>query len=291
MMTDLHTLIKDYGELLKPRILSLVLITATLGYYLGARGHIDAVQLIFLLAGVALVCGGSAALNHYLERDADSRMDRTRNRPLVRGVITPNSALCFGIILILSGVFLLYSLINLLTAFLSLLTAFLYVLVYTPMKRVSWLNTSIGAIPGALPPMGGWAAARGEITVEAWVLFLILYFWQHPHFYSIAWMFKDDYRQAGFKMLPVVDPSGHSTFRQINGHAILLLIVSAAPVMLGMAGPWYLAGVLLAGVVMFGAGLRLTGSRSHSDARQLLRISVYYLPILLGLIIFDSTIL
>src|SRR3990167_1983382 len=226
-------MIAAYIDLTKPRILTLVLVTTTLGFFLGGRGIHSFIELFFLLLGVALVCAGSAVLNHYLERDIDAKMLRTRNRPLPMGVIQPADALIFGIVLILAGVFTLWWKTNLLTAFLSLLSAFLYVLVYTPMKRISWLNTTIGAIPGALPPVGGWAAASGNLESGAWALFLIMFIWQHPHFYAIAWMFRDDYRRGGFKMLPVVDPSGQKTFLQIILFALILIPVSGLPSVIG----------------------------------------------------------
>lgn len=278
-----------YLELMKLRILSLVLITTTLGFFLGSNGNLSFGLLFQLLIGVALVCGGSAALNHYLERDADSRMVRTRNRPIPQGVISPTNALLFGILLILGGVFMLWWEVNLLTAFLSLLTAFLYVLVYTPMKKVSWLNTTIGAIPGALPPMGGWAAATGDLSIGALVLFLILFIWQHPHFYSIAWMFREDYQRGGFKMLPVVNPDGRSTFRQINIFAFLLIPVSLLPTLLGMSGQLYFYGALIAGILFFMKGLVLSSTHSMADAKNVLKASVFYLPVILFLIIIDAS--
>ena len=283
----IKSIIAGYIELTKPRILSLVLVTTALGYFLGGQGIASWEKLFILLGGVALVCGGSAALNHYLEREVDSKMDRTKNRPIPQGLIAAHNALSFGILLILTGVFILWGEINLLTAFLSLLTAFLYVLVYTPMKRISWINTSIGAIHGALPPMGGWAAATGELNLGAWILFLILYTWQHPHFYSIAWMYREDYRQAGFKMLPVVHPNGRSTFAQINFFAVLLIVVSLWPCFIGIAGRFYFWGALLAGIILLAQGLLLTASRSHADAHKLLRASVIYLPVLFLLIVLD----
>jgi len=277
-----------YLELIKPRILTLVLVTTTLGYYLAAEGIPSWINLCTLLIGVALVCGGSGALNHYLERDSDKLMKRTKDRPIPSGIIQANNALLFGIILILFGVSLLCWKINLLTSFLSLLTAFLYVLVYTPMKKISWLNTTIGAIPGALPPMGGWVAVTNNIDPGAWILFLILFAWQHPHFYSIAWIFKDDYKQAGFKMLPVVDPDGKSTFRQIQGFSILLVPISLSLFFIGISGYLYLFGSLVLGATFVFSGFRLASSKSIADARKLLKTSVIYLPILLILIVIDA---
>lgn len=280
-------ILSAYLELTKPRILTMVLVTTTLGFFLGGRGIHSTPALLFLLLGVALVCAGSAALNHYLERDVDSKMARTRHRPLPTGIIQPADALGFGIILILGGVFILWCKVNLLTAFLSLLSAFLYVLVYTPMKRISWLNTSIGAIPGALPPMGGWAAATGEVSLGAWVLFAILFAWQHPHFYAIAWMFKEDYQRGGLKMLPVVQPSGQATFLQIIVFSLLLIPISLLPAILGISGNFYFWGALVLGILMLGFGGILALSKSVADARKLLKASVVYLPLLLLLIILD----
>ena len=281
--------ISAYFELTKPRILTLVLVTTVLGFYLGGGGISSFIRLFHLLLGAALVCGGSSALNHFLEREADSQMERTKNRPIPQGIISPPNALSYGIILILSGVFILWWKINLLTAFLSLLTAFLYVLVYTPMKKLTWLNTSIGAIPGAIPPLGGWAAATGQLSLDAWVLFLILFLWQHPHFYSIAWLCREDYKRGGFKMLPVVHPDGKSTFSQIKFFSLLLIPISLLPTILGLLGKIYFYGALLAGLALFYIARSLASSKSKTDAIKLLRASVLYLPALLFLIIFDVT--
>lgn len=195
----------------------------------------------------------------------------------------------FGIILILFGVLILSSQINILTAFLSLLTAFLYVLVYTPLKKISWLNTTIGAIPGAIPPMGGWAAASGELDLGAWILFLILFIWQHPHFYAIAWMFKEDYKKGGFKMLSVLEPEGQKMFNQIKIFSILMIPASLLPTMIGMSGKFYFFGALVLSIGLFLVVRTFLLSRSFGDAQKLLRATVVYLPILLFLIIFDVT--
>ena len=277
-----------YIDLTKPRILLMVLVTTALGFFLGGKGIASWPLLFVTLLGTALSCGGASALNHYLERDVDGKMERTKNRPLPKGIITPQNALSFGVILTLSGVIILDTYVNLLTAFLSLLTAFLYILVYTPMKRLSWLNTTIGAIPGAIPPMGGWAAASGDLGVGAWVLFFILFAWQHPHFYSIAWMFKEDYGRGGFKMLPVVEPDGKKTFLHIRIFAVLLILVSTLPTVIGMSGYVYLTGAMIAGTVVFLLGVSLSSSKSLPAARRLLRATVIYLPLLLFLIVLDA---
>jgi len=279
--------IKSYIELTKPRIMMLVLVTAALGFYLGGEGIVAWARLAYLLFGVALVSGGSSTLNHYLEREFDSKMLRTRNRPVPTGQVLPERALSFGIVLTLLGIALLYVQINVLTAFLSLLTSFLYIMVYTPMKRVSWLNTSIGAIPGAIPPLGGWAAATGGLSFEAGILFLILFIWQHPHFYAIAWMLRDDYKRGGFKMLPVVEPDGRRMFRHILGYSAALIPVSLIPVVTGMSGLVYCTGALIAGIFLLKVSRQFALSRSHIDARKLLRATVIYLPALLILIVLD----
>lgn len=276
----------DYFELTKPRVLSLVLVTSVIGFIL-AGGSGGWSLLMTTLAGTALVAAGAAALNHYLERDADAKMERTRRRPVPSGRVSPNNALLYGMSLVLAGTLLLVWRVNLLTAFLGLLTAFLYVLVYTPVKRITWLNTIIGAVPGAIPPMGGWAAARGELDPGAWALFLILFTWQMPHFYAIAWMFREDYRRGGFKMLPVVEPDGRRTFRHIILFSILLIPISLLPGIIGLSGLVYVAGALLAGAFMLRPGLALARSRSFADARRVLRASVMYLPALLALIVAD----
>ena len=279
----------DYIQSMKPRIVAMVLVTAAIGFLLGgppAQGAL--LKLFFCLLGMAAAAGGSAALNNYLERDVDARMDRTRGRALPAGRMEPVTVLNFGILATLGGVALLVWKVNLLSGFIVLLTAFLYVLVYTPLKRVSWLNTSIGAIPGALPPVAGWAAATGRLDWGAWVLFLILFAWQHPHFYAIAWIYQRQYAAAGFKMLPVVEPDGERMFRHIIGFSVLLLVVSVLPTFMGMVGPLYLVGALGLGIFMLVAGIRMATGRTHVDSRQLLRASIIYLPCLLVLIALDA---
>ena len=282
------SLLASYIELTKPSILLLVLITTMLGYYLGSEGMLHWNTIIWLLLGVACVCAGSAALNHYLEREFDSKMLRTKNRPIPNGTITPYQALSFGITLTLLGIFILYVKINILTSFLSLLTAFLYIMVYTPMKRTSWLNTTVGAIPGAIPPLGGWAAATGTLNFDAGMLFLILFIWQHPHFYAIAWMYKEDYARGGFKMLPVVEPDGKRMFKHILWYSLLLIPISLTPVLTGLLGPIYCIGALIAGLLMLRVSYTFCQSTSILDARQLLKATVYYLPFLLILILIDT---
>lgn len=277
-----------YVELTKPRIVTMVLVTTALGYFLGLHGAVQWPVFLMLLVGVGASTGGSAVLNNYLDRDVDTKMARTRERALPSGIISPGHALAYGVSLVLIGVLTLVWSVNLLTGFLTLLAAFLYVLVYTPMKRVSWLNTSFGAIPGAIPPLCGWAAVSGRLDVGAWVLFAILFVWQHPHFFSIAWMFKDDYRNAGLKMLPVVEPSGKSTFRQTILFSLLLIIVAVLPSFVGMTGQIYLYGSLVLSVGFLIVGIGFCRVQTFAEARKLLKASVIYLPLLVALMIFDK---
>jgi len=282
-------LIKEYIELTKPRIVTMVLVTSAMGYYLGGKGEASIMTLFWLLFGTALTCGGSTALNNYLERDVDALMHRTKNRALVTGTIDPEYAKLFGITLSLVGTVILVVHVNLLSGFLALLTVFLYVFLYTPLKRTTPFNTVIGAIPGALPPMGGWAAATGSIGIGGWILFLIMFVWQHPHFFAIAWMYKDDYRNGGFKMLPVVDPSGESTFKAIIYTSIALIPISFLPTIFGLSGFIYFTGALFLGLYMLHYGIQLSRSGTVMDARKLLRASIVYLPVLLMLIVGDKT--
>jgi protoheme IX farnesyltransferase len=272
----------------KPGIMMLVLVTAALGFYFADGGFHEPWVLMWTLLGSALTCGGSAVLNQYLERDVDALMKRTQKRPIPAGIIAPEEALVFGISIILMGLVVLCWKVNLLTAFLSLLTCFLYVLVYTPMKRLTWLNTTIGAIPGAIPPLGGWAAATGHLAPGAWVLFLILFTWQHPHFYSIAWICKDDYKRAGFKMLPVVHPEAKFTFSQITAFSFLMVAFSLMPSLMGMSGKIYFWGALALGMVTLYVAFLFQKTQSIVDARKILMVSIFYLPVLLGLIIVDG---
>ena len=278
--------LRAYIELTKPRIVTMVLVTTALGFFLG--GHAPWPVLLATLVGVGLATSGAAALNNYLDRDVDSKMVRTRDRALPAGLVSPAQALAVGVSLVLVGVLALVWAVNLLTGFLVLLAAFLYVLVYTPMKRVSVFNTTVGAIPGAIPPLCGWAAASGRLDTGAWVLFAILFVWQHPHFYSIAWMFKDDYRNAGLKMLPVVDPSGARTTRHTLAYAAALIVVSLLPSFVGMTGNAYLFGSLALSVALLVVGVAFCRARRFVDARRLLKASVVYLPLLVALMIFDK---
>ena len=276
------------AELSKLNILSLVLVATFLGFYLGSNGEMEYYKLLLTLVGTALTAAGSGSLNHYLERDADKKMDRTRNRPLPSGTLTPLFAVLYGMALVVIGSVTLAYFVNLLTGFLSLLTAFLYIVVYTPLKKITWLNTSIGSIPGAIPIIGGWTAASNSISPMALVLFGIMYLWQHPHFYAIAWLCKNDYAKANFKMLPVIEESGTRTMRQIFWHLLLMIPLSFLPVIQGNLGIIYLVGVTIITFIFFLSALPLAKDRSNKSALLLLKASVLYLPVLLFIIIIDK---
>lgn len=279
-----------YLELTKPRIFTMVMITTAFGFSMGRGGPLPLLLHLLTLLGTGITAAGAGALNQYFERDVDALMNRTRRRPLPQHVISPGKALTFGLALTVLGGTTLCLFVNVLSGVLAWISALLYIGVYTPLKRYSWLNTTMGAIPGAIPPLIGWAAATGQLNLGGWVLFLILFLWQHPHFYSIAWMFRDDYRQAGFKMLPVVKPDGHATLQQSLGAAILLVPVALMPTFVRVAGWPYFAGALACSLwfALVCARWRVTGT--YGDARSVLRASVIYLPLLLLLIIVDAVI-
>lgn len=277
--------LKDYIELTKPRIATMVLVVTALGYFFAVResGMFPGwPEFILTLVATALVGAGASVLNQVIERDVDAKMERTRNRPIPGGRIDPSNALYIGVAMVMGGCLLMLFQVNLLAAFLSLQSAFLYVLVYTPMKRLTWWNTSVGAIPGAMPTLIGWAAATGTLGWGAWVLFAILFIWQHPHFFAIAWMYKKDYARGGLQMLSVVRPDGVSMFRQIIGYSILLLAVSLIPLLLGQAGWVYALGAGAAGIVMLEAARRFFKERDEATARTTLRASLLYFPVLLA---------
>jgi protoheme IX farnesyltransferase len=278
-----------WREMLKLRIVSMVLVTTTIGFFLAGQGlHGRWLLLALTLIGTGLAAAGSAVLNNYLERDIDAKMERTRKRPLPAGEIEPAAALACGVILVLSGVAIQVAAVNLLAGFLTLLTAFLYVLVYTPLKRLTWLNTPVGAIPGALPPMIGWAAAADSLGTGAWILFAILFAWQHPHFYAIAWMFRDDYARGGLKMLSCVDATGRRLFRQALLFSLLLMALTVALHLMGFAGGVFLFGSVVAGAGLLVACMRMCETHSLRDARTTLLASVVYLPVLLCLLVVDA---
>jgi protoheme IX farnesyltransferase len=282
---------RDYISLTKPRITWLILMSAGVGYFFGLRGlafsQIHWWALLHTIVGTGLIASGTAALNQWYEREADSKMRRTSDRPLPAGRLNANRALVFGIALAVIGFGELAWFVNLLSAVLGGATLVSYLFVYTPLKQRSWLSTTVGAFPGAMPPMIGFAAAAGTLTPQAWVLFAILFLWQFPHFYAIAWMYRDDYARAGIRMLPVVEPDGHSTARQIVLCASLLIPVSLAPGLVGMSGRLYLLGALALGAWFLYSGVRAANERSLVRARGVLLASVFYLPLLYGLMLLD----
>jgi protoheme IX farnesyltransferase len=287
---------RDYIELTKPRITWLILMSTGIGFFFGlpkAEGwwaFLSGVSwwgLLHTILGTGLIASGTAALNQWYERDADRRMRRTSSRPIPAGRISPGQALAYGIALSAAGFLDLWLGVNMLAALLGVFTLLSYLFVYTPLKQRSWLSTTIGAFPGAMPPMIGFAAAHGSITSEAWVLFAILFLWQFPHFYSIAWMYRDDYARAGIRMLPVVEPDGRSTARQIVMYGLALIPVSLAPGILGMSGRIYLIGALLLGLYFLYSGVRVARERTIMRARAVLMVSVFYLPLIYGLMLLD----
>ncbi|HEX9303532.1 MAG TPA: heme o synthase [Thermoanaerobaculia bacterium] len=279
--------IADFVELTKPRITFLVLVTTAVGYALGVGPSFRPGVFLSLLVGTAFVSGGAAALNQWAERDADARMARTRSRPLPSGRLAPTDALAFGLAISAVGIALLGGAVNGLTAFLAAISLASYVLAYTPLKRVTSLCTLVGAVPGAIPPMMGWAAARGTLDREAWALFAVLFLWQLPHFLSIAWIYRDDYARAGFPMLPVTDPDGKSTGRQTIAYAAALVPVTLAAGAFAAAGQGYLWSAVALGAVFVGCAVFFAVKRSVKAARVVFLVSVLYLPAVLGLMVLD----
>ncbi len=279
----------DYLELTKPRITLLVVLTAAVGYFMASRAALWPLGLIHTMLGTALVASGASVLNQVRERDADARMRRTANRPIPAGRVSPESALLFGAALGLAGVAYTAAFLNLTVAVLAAATLASYVFVYTPLKRKTTLNTLVGAIPGALPPVGGWAAASGGVVSrEAWALFLIVFLWQVPHFLAIAWMLRKDYERGGFRMLPVVDPTGSATGRHVALSAIALVPVSLVPTILGMTGAIYFFGALVLTLGYAATSLWMARRPADPSARWLFLGSIVYLPALLVMMMIDK---
>lgn len=277
----------DFVQLTKPRITFLVLVTTAVGYALGVGATFQPAVFFALLVGTALVSGGASALNQWAERDADARMLRTRSRPLPSGRLAPADAFAFGIAISVVGLVLLASAVNALTALLAAASLASYVFVYTPLKRVTPLCTLVGAVPGAIPPMMGFAAAAGSLEREAWALFAVLFLWQLPHFLSIAWIYREDYARGGFPMLPVTDPTGHSTARQSVAYAAALVPVTLLAGAFAGAGQGYLWSAVGLGALFVGCAVVFAVRRSLASARWLFLVSVLYLPAVLGLMVLD----
>jgi len=271
----------------KPRISTLVLVSTILGFFLGSGGNFHWNTLIALMAGTILLSWGIHALNQYMERDTDALMERTRDRPLPSGRLQPKPVLIAGLIVtpISWGVF--WWGTNGITTLIAIGVAILYVAIYTPLKRRSQLNTLVGAVPGALPPVLGWAAGSGQLGVEALAMFLIMFVWQLPHFLPIAWLYRDDFRKANLAMITVDDPTGGSTRRQLILYSFTLVAVSLFPSFIGMASFIYCIGALALGAAFFVCALAMARHLSDDRARLVLRASVIYLPLLLGLLAYD----
>ncbi|HZO39263.1 MAG TPA: heme o synthase [Methylomirabilota bacterium] len=284
---DRRQLAVDFVALTKPRVVVMVLVTTLVGYYLGLAGSADYLRMLHLLIGTLLAAGGTLALNQYRERDLDARMDRTRTRPLPAGRLQPIEAWLFGVGLTMLGTAYLAALVGPLVALVTLATTLLYLFAYTPLKLRTPLCTLVGAVAGALPPVAGWAAARGDVAPGAWVLFAILFLWQLPHTLAIARLYRDDYARAGVRVLPVVDPDGASTERQVVLACVALVSVSLLPAAAGWTGPIYFAGALLLGLAFSAVGVVQALLPSPRAARHVLLASLLYLPLLLGLLAFD----
>ncbi len=278
-----------YIELTKPRITVFILMSTAIGFVCGthAGSSWTLFTLIHTLIGTGLIASGTAALNQWYERDADAKMQRTKARPIPSGRITPARAFWFAVALSIVGFFELWFGANLLTALLGLFTLVSYLFVYTPLKQKSPASTTVGAIPGAMPPLIGYAASAGALSGQAWILYAILFLWQFPHFYAIAWMYREDYQRAGIRMLPVVEPDGESTARRIWMFSLALIPISLLPKFTDMAGNVYLIGAIALGLYFLYAGTRAAFDRTRLRARQVLLASVVYLPLLYGLLVFD----
>lgn len=273
------------ADLVKARLTALVLLTTFVGFYLGWQGSMNYLAMFHALFGTALVAGGAAALNQLLEREHDAKMRRTASRPLPSGRMQPAAVALFGGITSVTGLVYLAVLVNPLTSVIGAVTSISYLFIYTPLKRVTWVNTLVGAIPGALPPLMGWTAARNELSGEGWALFAILAFWQIPHFMAIAWLYREDYAKAGFVMLPNVDDGGSRTAQQSVSNTIALLLASLCPFALGLNGKVYLVAALVLGAGYFWCALRFARQLTTRRARQLFLASIIYLPLLIAALV------
>jgi protoheme IX farnesyltransferase len=299
MLVSIATLLRDYAELTKARITTLIVLAAWCGYFFAAHKSVVpawSLGLLHALLGIALVSSGTAALNEVLESDVDSRMRRTARRPIPAGRMSRMHAATLGLALTVSGLLCLSFFSNPLSGLLAFLTALAYLAAYTPLKQISPICTFVGAFPGAMPVVLGWTAARGRMELETLILFAIMFLWQFPHFLSIAWLYREDYARGEIRMLPVVEPDGKATVWRILAYSAALIPVSMLPVAMGMAGRVYFAGALLLGVAMlrvaFGmAQLRLpaTAPGSKAHARRLLQATIFYLPVLFTLMMANSS--
>lgn len=278
--------VADFLELTKPRITALVLLTAAVGYAVAGRVAFEAPHFLLFLAGTALLCAGASTLNQYVERDADARMLRTHRRPIPAGRVRPEEALRFGLALCAIGLLALAG-VNVPTLLLGAASVLSYVLAYTPLKRVTSLCTIVGAVPGALPPLMGWTAAGGALDAAGLALFAILFLWQLPHFLAIGWLYREDYARGGFPMLAVTDPDGRATARQMVLYTTALLPVTLAGGVLTSARTGYLWGAFVLGAIFVGCAIVFARRPNAGAARRVFLVSVLYLPVLLGLMVFD----
>lgn len=283
-----NRLAADYAELVKARLTLLVLLTTAVGYYMAAGRPIYYLGLFHVVFGTASAAGGAAALNQWWERKADGLMERTKTRPVPDGRMRPIEALIVGSVLSLFGVIYLAVACNALSAFLAAVTVIIYIFAYTPLKRISNFNTLVGAVPGALPPLIGWTAARGTIDAGAWSLFAILFFWQLPHFFAISWMYRDDYARAGFQMISNNDRGGERSASQSVFFAILLLIIAGLPAFIAMTTQLYLGIELVLGGAFIAVAMRFLRLRTPAAARFLFIASIVYLPLLLSALVFTK---
>jgi protoheme IX farnesyltransferase len=282
------SLLAVLADLVKARLTALVLLTTFVGFYLGQHGGVNYLLMFHTLFGTALVASGAAALNQLLEREYDAKMRRTASRPLPSGRLQPATVAIFGGVCSVAGLIYLAVLVNPLTSVVGAVTSVSYLFIYTPLKRVTWVNTLIGAIPGALPPLMGWTAARNELSGEGWTLFAILAFWQIPHFMAIAWLYKEEYAKAGFVMLPNVDADGTRTAQHAVGNTLALFIVSLCPFLLKMNGQIYLALAVILSAGYFWCAVRFARQLTAQRARQLFLASIIYLPLLLAAMVWDK---
>jgi protoheme IX farnesyltransferase len=278
---------RDFLELTKPRITALILICTAVGYVFGCRAVFHFLTLLHALLGTALMASGTSALNQWYEADSDARMRRTRGRPIPARRMKRSHGFVVGVLLSTAGFVELWVGTNALAAELGLFTLMSYMFVYTPLKQRSPACTTVGALPGAMPPLIGYAAASGALDTWALALFLILFVWQFPHFYAIAWMYREDYARGGIKMLPVIEPDGESTAKRIVAYSILLIPISLLPCLLGMTGSIYAAAAIAGGLALLYVGLRLGRERTFARARYTLLASVFYLPALLTVMVID----
>ncbi|MDE2729390.1 MAG: heme o synthase [Gemmatimonadota bacterium] len=279
---------KDFIALTKPGLVIMLVLTTCVGFYLGSDGPVDWLRLLHTLAGTALAAGGTLALNQFMERDRDAMMRRTRKRPLPAGKLQPAQALGFGVAITVAGLLYLALVVNVLSCAVTALITVTYLFLYTPLKHRTTLSTVFGAVPGALPPVTGWAAARNELGLEAGVLFAILFLWQMPHALALAWLFREDYARAGFQLLPAVDPDGRFTSVQILINCLALTAFSLVPTILGISGVVYFYAALAAGLGLLGFAIHLTVTRTEASARNLFLASLVFLLVQFSVMAYDK---